>query len=89
MVCVFFILFFSSQILYCILNNTSHCSQWEEEDERADYRQNLLWLEECKDGTFETWYEKITEADADVRRKVSFVWEGGFLLVLPAFFLKE
>lgn len=53
-----------------ISTHDSVVSQWEEEDERADYRQNLLWLEECKDGTFETWYEKITEADPDVRRKM-------------------
>nr|DBA33358.1 TPA: hypothetical protein GDO54_001053 [Pyxicephalus adspersus] len=45
-------------------------SQWEEEDERADYRQNLQWLEECKDGMFETWYEKINQADPDVKRKM-------------------
>ncbi|XP_069827246.1 zinc finger ZZ-type and EF-hand domain-containing protein 1 [Dendropsophus ebraccatus] len=53
-----------------ISTHDSIVSQWEEEDERADYRQNLLWLEECKDGMFETWYEKIGQADPDVRRKM-------------------
>ncbi|KAG9492570.1 hypothetical protein GDO78_000848 [Eleutherodactylus coqui] len=53
-----------------ISTHDSVVSQWEEEDERADYRQNLLWLEECKDCMFETWYEKISQAEPEVRRKV-------------------
>ncbi|XP_075051075.1 zinc finger ZZ-type and EF-hand domain-containing protein 1 isoform X2 [Mixophyes fleayi] len=53
-----------------ISTHDSVVSQWEEEDEREDYRQNLLWLEECKDGMFEAWYETISQADPDVRRKM-------------------
>ncbi|XP_066433062.1 zinc finger ZZ-type and EF-hand domain-containing protein 1 isoform X2 [Eleutherodactylus coqui] len=53
-----------------ISTHDSVVSQWEEEDERADYRQNLLWLEECKDCMFETWYEKISQAEPEVRRKM-------------------
>ncbi|PIO39228.1 hypothetical protein AB205_0103630 [Aquarana catesbeiana] len=52
-----------------ISTHDSVVSQWEEDDERADYRQNLQWLEECKDGMFEIWYEKINQADPDVKRK--------------------
>ncbi|KAG8452015.1 hypothetical protein GDO86_003990 [Hymenochirus boettgeri] len=48
----------------------STVSLLDEEDQRADYRQNLLWLDECKDGMFETWYEKISQADPDVKRKM-------------------
>eukprot|EP00079_Xenopus_tropicalis_P033324 XP_017947095.1 PREDICTED: zinc finger ZZ-type and EF-hand domain-containing protein 1 isoform X2 [Xenopus tropicalis] len=57
----------------CQENISSHdsiVSLWDEEDERADYRQNLLWLEECKDGMFEIWYETIAQADPDVKRKM-------------------
>ncbi|XP_073471151.1 zinc finger ZZ-type and EF-hand domain-containing protein 1 isoform X2 [Aquarana catesbeiana] len=53
-----------------ISTHDSVVSQWEEDDERADYRQNLQWLEECKDGMFEIWYEKINQADPDVKRKM-------------------
>ncbi|OCT92341.1 zinc finger ZZ-type and EF-hand domain-containing protein 1 [Xenopus laevis] len=54
-------------------NISSHnciVSSWDEEDERADYRQNLSWLKECKDGMFETWYETIGQADPDIKRKM-------------------
>ncbi|KAG8587385.1 hypothetical protein GDO81_005650 [Engystomops pustulosus] len=53
-----------------ISTHDSIVRQWEEENERADYRQNLLWLDECKDGMFEIWYEKISQAEPDVRRKM-------------------
>ncbi|XP_053310913.1 zinc finger ZZ-type and EF-hand domain-containing protein 1 isoform X2 [Spea bombifrons] len=53
-----------------ISTHDSVVSRWEEKDERADYRQNILWLEECKDGLFETWYEKLEQAEPDVRRKM-------------------
>ncbi|KAM8975776.1 zinc finger ZZ-type and EF-hand domain-containing protein 1 [Pelodytes ibericus] len=53
-----------------ISTHDSVVSQWEEEEERATYRQNLLWLEECKDGMFETWYDRIELAEPDVRRKM-------------------
>ncbi|XP_063313499.1 zinc finger ZZ-type and EF-hand domain-containing protein 1 isoform X2 [Pelobates fuscus] len=53
-----------------ISTHDSVVSQWEEEEERAVYRQNLLWLEECKDGMFETWYDKIEQAEPAVRRKM-------------------
>ncbi|XP_044141120.1 zinc finger ZZ-type and EF-hand domain-containing protein 1 isoform X2 [Bufo gargarizans] len=53
-----------------ISTHDSVVSQWEEEDERADYRQNLLWLKECKDGLFESWFEKISQADSDIKRKM-------------------
>ncbi|KAM9320058.1 zinc finger ZZ-type and EF-hand domain-containing protein 1 [Gastrophryne carolinensis] len=45
-------------------------SPFEEEQEREDYKQNLQWLEKCKDGMFEIWYEKINQADPDVKRKM-------------------
>nr|XP_033777379.1 zinc finger ZZ-type and EF-hand domain-containing protein 1 isoform X2 [Geotrypetes seraphini] len=44
--------------------------QWNEFDEVEDYKQNLEWLDECQDGMFETWYEKIAHADPDKRRKM-------------------
>lgn len=48
-------------------------SQWSEEDELADYKQNSEWMEECQDGLFETWYDKIAQADPENQRKVSRV----------------
>ncbi|XP_030041854.1 zinc finger ZZ-type and EF-hand domain-containing protein 1 isoform X2 [Microcaecilia unicolor] len=44
--------------------------QWNEFDEVEDYKQNLEWMDECQDGMFETWYEKIAHADPDKRRKM-------------------
>lgn len=32
-------------------------SQWSEEDELADAKQNSEWMDECQDGMFEAWYE--------------------------------
>lgn len=57
-------------------------SQWEEDDERADYRQNLQWLEECIDAMFETWYEKINQADPDVKRKVMIFVAFSFVVLV-------
>lgn len=45
-------------------------SQWSEEDEISDYKQNSEWMEECQDGLFETWYDKIAQADPENQRKV-------------------
>uniref|UniRef100_A0A7M4EG06 Zinc finger ZZ-type and EF-hand domain containing 1 n=1 Tax=Crocodylus porosus TaxID=8502 RepID=A0A7M4EG06_CROPO len=45
-------------------------SQWSEEDEITDYRQNCEWMDECQDITFETWYEKIAQADPEKQRKM-------------------
>ncbi|KAM5180064.1 zinc finger ZZ-type and EF-hand domain-containing protein 1 [Mantella aurantiaca] len=53
-----------------ISTHDSIVSPWEEEDERTDYRQNLQRLEECKNGKFETWYEKINQAEPEVKRKM-------------------
>uniref|UniRef100_A0A8C5MSL1 Zinc finger ZZ-type and EF-hand domain containing 1 n=1 Tax=Leptobrachium leishanense TaxID=445787 RepID=A0A8C5MSL1_9ANUR len=53
-----------------ISTHDSIVSPWEEEEERAVYRQNLLWMEECKDGMFETWYDKIEQAEPVIRRKM-------------------
>ncbi|XP_061596133.1 zinc finger ZZ-type and EF-hand domain-containing protein 1 isoform X1 [Cololabis saira] len=46
-------------------------SQWTEEDEIADYKKNQEWMDECMDGMFEKWYDKIDEEDAmEDRRKM-------------------
>lgn len=45
--------------------------QWSEEDEIADYKQNCEWMDECQDVMFETWYEKIAQADPEKQRKVT------------------
>lgn len=46
-------------------------SQWTEEDEIADYKRNQDWMDECVDGMFEKWYDKIDEEEClDDRRKV-------------------
>ncbi|KFU95910.1 Zinc finger ZZ-type and EF-hand domain-containing protein 1, partial [Chaetura pelagica] len=44
--------------------------QWSEEDEIADYKQNCEWMDECQDVTFETWYEKIAQAEPEKQRKM-------------------
>lgn len=47
------------------------CSQWTEEDEIADYKKNREWMDECMDGMFERWYDKIDEEGSmEDRRKV-------------------
>lgn len=45
-------------------------SQWSEDDEIADYKQNSEWMDECHDGMFEAWYEKIGQAEPEKQRKV-------------------
>ncbi|XP_061904470.1 zinc finger ZZ-type and EF-hand domain-containing protein 1 isoform X2 [Entelurus aequoreus] len=46
-------------------------SQWTEEDEIADYKKNQEWMDECMDGMFEKWYDKIDEEDSmEDRRKM-------------------
>lgn len=46
-------------------------SQWTEEDEIADYKRNQDWMDECVDGMFEKWYDKIDEEEClDDRRKM-------------------
>ncbi|XP_036308212.1 zinc finger ZZ-type and EF-hand domain-containing protein 1 isoform X3 [Pipistrellus kuhlii] len=45
-------------------------SQWSEEDELADAKQNSEWMDECQDGMFETWYEKIAQEDPEKQRKM-------------------
>ncbi|OXB64763.1 hypothetical protein ASZ78_016290 [Callipepla squamata] len=44
--------------------------QWSEEDEIADYKQNCEWMDECQDMMFESWYEKIAQADPEKQRKM-------------------
>ncbi|XP_053130784.1 zinc finger ZZ-type and EF-hand domain-containing protein 1 isoform X2 [Hemicordylus capensis] len=43
---------------------------WSEEEELAGYRQNCEWMDECQDGLFETWYDKIAQADPEKQRKM-------------------
>ncbi|XP_060768529.1 zinc finger ZZ-type and EF-hand domain-containing protein 1 isoform X2 [Neoarius graeffei] len=45
-------------------------SQWTEEDEIADYERNTEWMDECMDGMFEKWFDKITQASAEDKRKM-------------------
>ncbi|XP_053474575.1 zinc finger ZZ-type and EF-hand domain-containing protein 1 isoform X2 [Ictalurus furcatus] len=45
-------------------------SQWTEEDEIADYERNTEWMDECMDGMFEKWFNKIAQASADDKRKM-------------------
>ncbi|XP_035523211.1 zinc finger ZZ-type and EF-hand domain-containing protein 1 isoform X1 [Morone saxatilis] len=50
-------------------------SQWTEEDEIADYKKNQEWMDECMDGMFEKWYDKIEEEDSmeDKRKMHMFI----------------
>ncbi|CAL8364108.1 unnamed protein product [Lota lota] len=46
-------------------------SQWTEEDEIAVYKKNQEWMDECADGMFEKWYDKIgEEGSMEDRRKM-------------------
>nr|XP_015223248.1 PREDICTED: zinc finger ZZ-type and EF-hand domain-containing protein 1 isoform X1 [Lepisosteus oculatus] len=45
-------------------------SQWTEEDEIADYERNCEWMDECQDGMFERWYDKIAQGTPEDRRKM-------------------
>ncbi|XP_061104197.1 zinc finger ZZ-type and EF-hand domain-containing protein 1 isoform X3 [Conger conger] len=45
-------------------------SQWTEDDEIADYERNCEWMDECQDGMFEKWYDKIVQASPEDRRKM-------------------
>ncbi|XP_038392311.1 zinc finger ZZ-type and EF-hand domain-containing protein 1 isoform X1 [Canis lupus familiaris] len=45
-------------------------SQCSEEDELADAKQNSEWMDECQDGMFEAWYEKIAQEDPEKQRKM-------------------
>lgn len=45
-------------------------SQWTEEDEIADYKKNQEWMDECMDGMFEKWYDKIESEPSEDKRKV-------------------
>ncbi|XP_037544055.1 zinc finger ZZ-type and EF-hand domain-containing protein 1 [Nematolebias whitei] len=46
-------------------------SQWTEADEVADYKKNQEWMDECMDGMFEKWYDKIDEEETmEDRRKM-------------------
>ena len=47
------------------------CSQWTEEDEIADYERNSEWMDECMDGMFEKWFDKISQASPEDKRKVN------------------
>ncbi|EHB05788.1 Zinc finger ZZ-type and EF-hand domain-containing protein 1 [Heterocephalus glaber] len=48
----------------------SMISQWSEEDELADAKQNSEWMDECQDGMFEAWCEKIAQEDPEKQRKM-------------------
>uniref|UniRef100_A0A672L7F8 Zinc finger ZZ-type and EF-hand domain containing 1 n=1 Tax=Sinocyclocheilus grahami TaxID=75366 RepID=A0A672L7F8_SINGR len=45
-------------------------SQWTEEDEIADYERNCEWMDECLDGMFEKWFDKISQASVEDKRKM-------------------
>ncbi|XP_051521186.1 zinc finger ZZ-type and EF-hand domain-containing protein 1-like isoform X1 [Myxocyprinus asiaticus] len=45
-------------------------SQWTEEDEIADYERNCEWMDECLDGMFEKWFDKIGQASLEEKRKM-------------------
>ncbi|KAI4877405.1 hypothetical protein NFI96_011706 [Prochilodus magdalenae] len=45
-------------------------SQWTEEDEIADYERNSEWMDECMDGMFEKWFDKISQASPEDKRKM-------------------
>ncbi|XP_034149248.1 LOW QUALITY PROTEIN: zinc finger ZZ-type and EF-hand domain-containing protein 1 [Esox lucius] len=46
-------------------------SQWTVEDEIADYKKNREWMDQCMDGMFEKWYDKIDEEGSmEDRRKM-------------------
>ncbi|XP_056909607.1 zinc finger ZZ-type and EF-hand domain-containing protein 1 [Takifugu flavidus] len=45
-------------------------SQWTEEDEIAEYKKNQEWMDECMDGMFEKWYDKIEEESSEDKRKM-------------------
>ncbi|KAL7987036.1 hypothetical protein Chor_005955 [Crotalus horridus] len=44
--------------------------QCNKEEEIADYKQNSEWMDECQEGVFETWCDKISQADPDKQRKM-------------------
>ncbi|XP_067328154.1 zinc finger ZZ-type and EF-hand domain-containing protein 1 [Anolis sagrei] len=44
--------------------------QWSEEEEISDYKQNLEWMDECQEGLFEIWFDKIGQADTEKQRKM-------------------
>lgn len=39
-------------------------------DEIAEYKKNQEWMDECMDGMFEKWYDKIEEESSEDKRKV-------------------
>ncbi|KAI5089285.1 zinc finger ZZ-type and EF-hand domain-containing protein 1 isoform X2, partial [Silurus meridionalis] len=45
-------------------------SQWTEEDEIADFERNTEWMDECMDGMFEKWFDKISQASPEDKRKM-------------------
>lgn len=59
-------------------------SQWTEEDEIADYKKNRDWMDECVDGMFEKWYDKIDEEGSmEDRRKVEWTRTYSSLILNP------
>ncbi|XP_007425988.1 zinc finger ZZ-type and EF-hand domain-containing protein 1 [Python bivittatus] len=44
--------------------------QCNKEEEIADYKQNSEWLDECQEGVFESWCDKISQADPEKQRKM-------------------
>ncbi|XP_044274792.1 zinc finger ZZ-type and EF-hand domain-containing protein 1-like, partial [Varanus komodoensis] len=53
-----------------ISTHDSIICQWSEEEELADYKQNSEWMDECQEGVFESWCDKISQADPEKQRKV-------------------
>ncbi|XP_033027640.1 zinc finger ZZ-type and EF-hand domain-containing protein 1 isoform X1 [Lacerta agilis] len=53
-----------------ISTHDSIVCQWSEEEELADYKQNSEWMDECQEGVFESWCDKISQADPEKQRKM-------------------
>ncbi|XP_042298804.1 zinc finger ZZ-type and EF-hand domain-containing protein 1-like isoform X2 [Sceloporus undulatus] len=53
-----------------ISTHDSVVCQRSEEEETADYKQNSEWMDECQEGVFESWCDKISQADAEKQRKM-------------------
>lgn len=69
------------------------CSQWKEEDEIADYERNCEWMDECLDGMFEKWFDKIGQASVEDKRKVhtslsKTIYPAVFTIIINGFTIK-
>ncbi|XP_063002745.1 zinc finger ZZ-type and EF-hand domain-containing protein 1 isoform X1 [Elgaria multicarinata webbii] len=53
-----------------ISTHDSIICQWSKEEEITDYKQNSEWMDECQEGVFESWCDKISQADPEKQRKM-------------------